>query len=156
MGKTTEHWHPITNQSANATLKSEVQGWFEELKNESKTEWEQSLQKFNTLNDKLAEVTESNAKLQQTLEVIKDNHKQALEDQRSLFEDLIKSNLKEFVNQTVNQQFQLHQAQIPNSPLCKQQRTNPSHENSSSPDSSTIREIDKNCTSEMPPRSWDL
>ena len=143
---------PIDDNESIVTLKSEVQGWFEDLKKESKTEWEQSLQKFNTLNDKLAEVTESNAKLQQTLEVIKDNHKQALEDQRSLFEDLIKSNLKEFVNQTVTQHFQLHQAQIPNSPLRKQQRTNPSHENPSSPDVS-IRDPDSPCLSDQSPRS---
>ena len=31
---------PIDNTASIATLKSEVQGWFEELKNESKTEWD--------------------------------------------------------------------------------------------------------------------
>ena len=49
---------------------------FEKLKQDSKTEWENSLKKFNSLNDKLMEVTASNEKLQQTLEVIQENHKQ--------------------------------------------------------------------------------
>ena len=82
----------VNDNSSIATLKSEVQGWFDDLKKESKTYWENSLEKFNSLNNKLSEVTESNAKLQQTLELILENHKQALEYQHSLFKDLIKNN----------------------------------------------------------------
>ena len=118
----------VSDDNSVATLKSEVQGWFEELKQDSKAEWENSLQKFNTLNDKLTEVTVSNEKLQQTLEVIQENHKQALEEQRSLFEDLIKHNLKDLVNQTVSQQIHLQSVTTPNSPLRKQQKVNPSNE----------------------------
>ena len=132
------------------TLKSEVQGWFDDLKQESKNEWEQSLQKFNTLNEKLSEVTESNAKLQQTLEVIQESHKQALEEQRSLFEDLIKSNLKEFVNQSVIQQLQLLQVMTPNSPIRKQQRTNPVNETVSP---ANMCAPETNITPETPQRS---
>ena len=118
----------VSDDNSVATLKSEVQGWFEELKQDSKTEWKTSLQKFNSLNDKLTAVTASNEKLQQTLEVIQENHKQALEDQRSLFKDLIKHNLKDLVNQTVSQQIQLQTIPTPTSPLRKQQRVNPSNE----------------------------
>ena len=118
----------VSDDNSVATLKSEVQGWFEELKQDSKTEWENSLQKFNLLNDKLTEVTASNEKLQKTLEVIQENHQQALDAQRSLFEDLIKNNLKDLVNQTVSQQIQLQTVTTPNSPLRKQQRVNPTHE----------------------------
>ena len=62
------------------------------------------------------------------MEVIQENHKQALEDQRSLFKDLIKNNLKDLVNQTVNQQLQLQTATTLTLPLCKQQKVNPSNE----------------------------
>ena len=118
----------VSDDNSVATLKSEVQGWFEELKQDSKTEWENSIQKFNSLNDKLTAVTASNEKLQQTLEVIQENHKHALEEQRSLFEDLIKNNLKDLVSQTVSQQIHLQTITTPNSPLRKQQKINPSNE----------------------------
>ena len=143
----------VSDDNSVATLKSEVQGWFEELKQDSKTEWENSLQKFNSLNDKLTEVTASNEKLQQTLEVIQENHKQALEEQRSLFEDLIKNNLKDLVNQTVSQQIHLQTITTPNSPLRKQHKVNPSNEEVDSESQQIRIGISDSPVEIQPPRS---
>ena len=123
--------------SSVATLKTEVQSWFDDLKAETKNDWEQSIKNFNNLNEKLTEVTnnsehmnsklaavtESNEKLHAKLESIENNHHQALQEQRDLLENIIKNNLKHIVEDSVSRTLQKQQMQMTSSPIRKQQKT---------------------------------
>ena len=131
--KSTTSQTSTTDDETVATLKSEVQGWFDDLQKESKIEWKDSMKQIKELNEKITKANESNARLEQTLQTIQEQHKIVIEqhnqaaeekkvqqqqqevqqrkqqqEQKEMFKALIQDNLKNLVNQTVSQQIELH------------------------------------------------
>ena len=101
-----------------ATLRTEVQEWLEELKEDNKNEWDQNIQEIKEMNTQMQE------EFQETIQAMQNDHAKDLREQRDMFKDIIATQIKDIVTQTVKNQFEKqHIESGAHSPMRKQQKT---------------------------------
>ena len=104
-----------------ASLRSDVQSWFDQLKKDSQQEWEKKFETIDYLKEKLIEVSKSNERLHENLKTIQ-------EENRSMIQNLIQNNLMELIDQSVSNHAKMQQLDSPvSSPHRKQQKMTPTN-----------------------------
>ena len=110
-----------------ASLRSDVQLWFTQLKNDSQKEWEKKFATIDYLKEKLIEVSKSNERLHDNLKTIQ-------EENRSMIQNLIQNNLMELIDQSVSNHAKMQQLDSPiSSPHRKQQKMTPTGKHANQP-----------------------
>ena len=101
-----------------STLKTDVQSWFNELHDKSKSEWENNMQEVRSLSQKLTEMTTKYEEARQQIADLSTKQSQAMDEQKQYLKHAIQNDIQQFVAQSISQQFQLMhaQGQIPSSP----------------------------------------